>query len=164
MKLHRFNPIRLIIISLLSIVMAACSGSAESIERSLREAEAAVAKGDMVAARSVSEHLLGDENLSELSASQLARLSIVYMQMADSENAEQNTLQAADLYRRAYRANADSAQAVYTSLPGDQLQYITTLENLVSHRDNPVDMSSLDEDHDIDPGENDILSDTTVNL
>ena len=67
MKLNRFNPLRFITISLLSIVMAACSGSAESIERSLREAEAAVTKGDMEAARSVSEHLLGDENFSNFS-------------------------------------------------------------------------------------------------
>lgn len=164
MKLQRLKPLKFITITVLSFILAACSGSAESLERSLREAEAAVAQGDMEAARSVSEHLAGDDNLSQLSASQLARLSIVYMQMADIENSEQNTLKAADLYRRAYKADPDSAGAVYTGLPADQLQYVATLESLENHRNNPVDMSSFADDHDIDPGENDILPDSTESL
>ena len=60
----------------------------------------ATANGDMTAARSVASHIVGNENLSDMPASQLARLSIVYMQLADTDSTDiqSNVSTAAGLY------------------------------------------------------------------
>ena len=125
------------------LAFSACSGSSD-IESQIREAEMATAKGDMTAARSVASHLVGNENLSDMPASQLARLSIVYMQLADTDSTDiqSNVSTAAGLYRRAYETDADSASLYYSTLPPDKLPYARLLSILVVNRDNPYDMAS----------------------
>lgn len=135
-----------LLILLTSVAMWACSGGgATGIEESLRQAEEAVAQGDMQVARSVSDHIIGDENLSQLSAVQLARLSMVYMQLADSDNDGASTATAADLYNRAYKADADSAELFYTGVSPEQMQHVAAMSSLVSNLNHPVDMSDVDE-------------------
>ncbi len=125
------------------LAFSACSGSSD-IESQIREAEMATAKGDMTAARSVASHLVGNENLSDMPASQLARLSIVYMQLADTDSTDiqSNVSTAAGLYRRAYETDADSASLYYSTLPPDKLPYARLLSILVRNIDNPYDMAS----------------------
>ncbi len=125
------------------LAFSACSGSSD-IESQIREAEMATAKGDMTAARSVASHLVGNENLSDMPASQLARLSIVYMQLADTDSTDiqSNVSTAAGLYRRAYETDADSASLYYSTLPHDKLPYARLLSILVGNIDNPYDMAS----------------------
>ncbi|MCM1349295.1 MAG: hypothetical protein NC338_07780 [Firmicutes bacterium] len=129
-------------------LLTACSGSSgSSIADELREAEAAVAVGDMEAARSVAKNLLGNENLSHLPASELGRLSIVYMQIADSIDQENSIAQATDLYRRAFDANADSAALFYNDVTPEMYPYVAMLRTLVGHLDNPYnpEADSIDE-------------------
>ena len=87
---------------------------------------------------------MGNENLSDMPASQLARLSIVYMQLADTDSTDiqSNVSTAAGLYRRAYETNADSAASYYGTLPPDKLPYARLLSILVGNIDNPYDMAS----------------------
>ena len=74
---------------------------------------------------------------------QLARLSMVYVQVADSLDQEGNTNRAADFYDMAYKANSDSAEAYYRSVEPSRLQYVETLANHSANRANPVDISNL---------------------
>lgn len=130
----------------LAAVSSACSGnSAENIEQMLREAESAVAKGDMTAARSVAANLTDDPNMKSLSATQAARLSMVYMQIAETLDKDDNanTDRATDLYDTAFKINADSASAYYSSVEPEMLQYVETLSARSAHRNNPVDMSRI---------------------
>lgn len=101
---------------LLVAAMTACSGTSATEE--LRNAEEALAQGDMTAARSVADKMIAADQLDALTATELARLSMVYMEMAEEE-ADNTALvaTAADLYRRACRENADSAAAYFNSLP-----------------------------------------------
>lgn len=133
-------PIMASAILLLSAAYS-CGNSATDIEQQLQRAEMAVAQGDMTAAHSAAEHLIGNDNLSTLPASQLARLSMVYMQMADSMDQDSNVAIATDLYRRAYEANPDSAAMFYSEVSPEHMQYATMLSTLVSNIDNPYDMS-----------------------
>lgn len=125
------------------LAFGGCAGSSD-IESQIREAEMATANGDMTAARSVASHIVGNENLSDMPASQLARLSIVYMQLADTDSTDiqSNVSTAAGLYRRAYETNADSAASYYSTLPPDKLPYARLLSILVGNIDNPYDMAS----------------------
>lgn len=108
--------ISIVTITALGAAATACSYTPQAAEE-LRNAELAIADGDMTAARSVADRLVGTPSLDDLSARDLARLSMVYMRMAEDEN-DNTTLvaTAADLYRRACRENADSARAYYMSL------------------------------------------------
>lgn len=124
-----------------TILASSCGKTNADIEQQLQRAEMAVAQGDMTAARSVTEHLIGDEDLSKLPASQLARLSMVYMQIADSLDQNSNVAIATDLYRRAYKANPDSAAMYYSGVSPEHMQYATMLSTLVSNIDNPYNMS-----------------------
>lgn len=136
-----------LLILLLSASMWSCTGggSAAGIEESLRQAEEAVTLGDMQVARSVADHMTGDEILSQLSAVQLARLSMVYMQLADNDNDGTSTATAVDLYNRAYKADADSAELFYTGVSPEQMQHVAAMSSLVSNLNHPVDMSDVDE-------------------
>ena len=142
MKLH--IPHTAILATLMALVIS-CSGnrSVESLEESIRQAERAVAKGEMTAAKSVSDKILGEENLSRLSPSQIGRLSMVYMQIADSLDQPANTDTAADLYERAYKINADSAETFYQTIGPERLQYVAALSARSAHRNNPVDMANI---------------------
>lgn len=130
----------------LCAAVASCSGGS-SVADELRTAEAAIAFGDMKAAQNVAASVIGKGNLSELPASQLARLSMVYMQIADSTDRENNIAQAADLYRMAFDANPDSAAAFYSSVDPEQYPYVAMLKTLVGHIDHPYnpEADSIDE-------------------
>lgn len=130
----------------LTAVMTACQfkPTVESIETTLRDAEDAVAIGDMASAESVVAYLTNDPELpARMSSTQLARISMIYMQVADSIDQEGNTNRAADFYDMAYKANADSADAFYRAVEPSRMQYVETLSNHSANRANPVDISSV---------------------
>ncbi len=139
----------LLLSGLILTLPAACgSGSSQSETISnIREAEAAVATGDMEAARSVAVRVMGDDSFNDLPASELARLSLVYMQIADSTERESSISQAADLYRKAFDVNPDSAEAFYADVNPEMYPYVTMLRTLVGHIDHPYnpEADSLDE-------------------
>lgn len=135
-----------IIISL-AITTAACGGnnSAELIESTLRDAEKAVADGDLPTAHSLAVDLTGGESLQKLSATQTARLSMVFMQIAEALDTDNNANsdRATDLYDRAFNLNADSAAMFYMTVEPEHMQYVETLSARSVHRKNPVDISRL---------------------
>ena len=130
-------------------LLTACGGSASgSAIDDIREAEDATALGDMEVAKSVASRVLSSKNLSDMPASQLARLSLVYMQIADSTDRESSIAQATDLYRKAFAENPDSAAAYYADVHPDMYPYVAMLKALVGRIDNPYkpEADSIDED------------------
>lgn len=130
----------------IAAALTGCSGSS-SVADELRQAEDAIAFGDMETAQSVAQKVIGKSNLSDLPASQLARLSMVYMHIADSADRENNVAQAADLCRMAYKVNADSAAAYYSSVDPEQYPYVDMLRTLAGGIDKPYnpEADSIDE-------------------
>lgn len=135
-----------LLIATILVLTASCSFSSGEVVDNLRDAEQAIARGDMKAAQSAGDYILGNENYSGLSASQLARLSMVYMQLADSVDQTSNIRKAADLYDRAQSLNADSAAEVYNNLPPDQLQYYAAMAEYSANRQSPVSLDSVPEE------------------
>lgn len=125
-----------------SLALTACGGHTDADE-TIRAAEMAIARGDMTAASSVAQQLTDSVNLSGLTARQLGRLSIVYMQLADSMDNANNVARATDAYRRAYSQQPDSAAIFYSSLPSETAQYSMMLSAIVGNQDHPFDMSEL---------------------
>ncbi|MDE6382948.1 MAG: hypothetical protein K2K79_01200 [Paramuribaculum sp.] len=135
-----------LLIATILLLTASCGLTSGEVVDNLRDAEQAIARGDMKAAQSAGDYILGDENFSGLSASQLARLSMVYMQLADSVDQTSNIRKAADLYDRAQSLDADSAAEVYNNLPPDQLQYYAAMSEYSASRKSPVSLDSLPEE------------------
>lgn len=130
-------------------ILASCGRGDAQASDAIREAEAATALGDMETARSVAMRIT-DENLSQLSAGELARLSLVYMQIADSTDRENSIASATDLYRRAFEADPDSAQAYYSDLGPDYYPYVALLKTLTGKIDNPYNPLADSIDHETD--------------
>lgn len=125
------NLLITLIIAIASLAAISCTGERRASD-DLREAEMAIADGDMTVARSVADRLLGSVDPDSLSARELARLSIVYMHMAEEEN-DNTTLvaTAADLYRQACRENPDSAAEYYNSLDPAEEALASRLHHIV---------------------------------
>ncbi|MCM1029520.1 MAG: hypothetical protein NC342_08765 [Pseudoflavonifractor sp.] len=122
------------IMALLGLCLTACDGG--NTASRLRDVEACLAQGDMRAAHSVADKLLGPDQLETLSATELARLSIAYMHMADQEEDNSALMAtAADLFRRAMAANPDSAQAYYSSLNSENEALASQLYHIVAATD-----------------------------
>lgn len=136
--MKRLFPLAL---TLLASVMTACSGNTD-VDETLRTAEMAIARGDMTAATSVARTLTDSTSLSKLSPRQLGRLSIIYMQLADSVDNVENVAIATDAYRRAFNADSDSADEYYSSLNSDKLPYSMMLQALTGSQDNPADLDA----------------------
>lgn len=126
----------------------ACSGttSSESIETELRKAERALADGDMTVAMAVAAHLSDDPRLHSMSTRQLGRLSMLYIQLADSIEPENNVDRAADIYDIALQNDPDSTRIFFQSVDPAQLQYAETIAARSATRKNPLDMSRLNAD------------------
>lgn len=120
---------------LLVAFLTSCGSSTASAEDEIRRAEMALAEGDMTTAHSVADKLSSGENLSGLSAKQLARLSMVYMQLADSEGNSDLAANGADCYRRACKISTDSVEEFCRNLPPENAQTAALLQHLVSTAD-----------------------------
>lgn len=138
----------------LMLFAASCGGSSlssESIEQSIRDAEAAVIAGDMTAAQSAASFFTSDSlSYKNMSATQMARLSMVYMMLADSLDQESNTNHAADLYDMAFKTDSDSAKIFYQGVNQEQMQYVETLSNHSANRANPIDIANLPDESEAD--------------
>lgn len=132
---------KILYLSLFLVTLLCSCSSGASVEDDLRAAEMAIANGDMVSAESATRHIVGSKNFSGLTSKQLARLSMVYIQMADSLDREDNMGQAANYYRRAYETNSDSASEFYSTLPPDHMPYAMILRALTQ----PCDTSVVDD-------------------
>ena len=133
-------------ITFTAILTTSCSQPArDDIENNLRDAEMQIAQGDMTAAQSAADYILGNQPLDKLTPRQLGRLSLIYMQISDSTDSEDPVSHAADCYRAAYAANPDSADMFYSNVPTEHTARATLLSSIVHSNDIPTDSLHLDD-------------------
>lgn len=124
-------------ILLAGILLWACGGES-SVDKSLSEAETAIMENNFATASKMAEGIstsAGEPGY--VTARQAARLSIIYMQLADHENEDTNTAIAVNYCREALEVNTDSAEAYYASVPSDQTAYVSALMAIVQNINNP---------------------------
>ena len=133
-------------ITFTAILTTSCSQpTRDDIENNLRDAEMQIAQGDMTAAQSAADYILGNQPLDKLTPRQLGRLSLIYMQISDSTDSEDPVSHAADCYRAAYTANPDSADMFYSNVPTEHTARATLLSSIVHSNDIPTDSLHLDD-------------------
>ena len=144
MKLSRL--IRLLPAAVI-LVLASCSGGGSVSER-VADAEMAYAAEDVALTRRIVDDIVSDPTAKgSITATELARRSILYMQLNDRTDDHEAVDLAADCYREAYRANPDSAACFYTHLSSDDQKYVMVLASIVHSMDNPKSLDDITEDH-----------------
>lgn len=138
--------IRISIILASLVLTASCNGS-HSISEDVATAELALASDDVSATREICDKLVGASSKDNVSATEWARLSLLYMQLNDRTDDPEVVGLAAKCYREAFTVNADSARMFYQNLPVEDDKYVMTLSSIVHSLDNPTDIPA---DHDLD--------------
>ncbi|MCH5327003.1 MAG: hypothetical protein J1E29_07365 [Duncaniella sp.] len=136
MKLHTL----LISASIATLtLMASCASGGESLSDKVATAELVMSAEDVVSARRICDDILSDTvTKGTATATELARLSILYMQINERTDDNEAVELAAGCYRDAFQVNADSARWFYDNLPVDQLKYAMMLSSIVHSVDNPT--------------------------
>ena len=140
----------LIGLALSGTVMLGACGESESVADQISSAELALANENVSATRELCGDILEQKDRAGMEATQMARLSILYMQLNERTDDPNDVEYAVQCFRDAYKINSDSAKAYYSSLPYDQEKYAMTLSTIVHTRDNPKD---IPDEHDCDPTE-----------
>lgn len=113
---------------LLLVCAASCS---QSVNEDISTAELAMNDSQFDLATQICDGIVSDHSLETLDASQLVRLSILYMRLDEKVETGDNATKAANCYRAAYEVNADSAAYYFSSLPTTDLSLVQTLNQLV---------------------------------
>lgn len=128
-----------------------CGGS-DSIAERISAAELSLANENVDATRQLCGEIIGQKDRQSVEAKQMARLSILYMQLNERTDDPEDVEYAVQCFREAFKINADSAKAYYSSLPVEQDKYAMTLATIVHTLDNPREIPA---DHDCDPATTD---------
>lgn len=129
---------------LLMAALGSC-GHTDSISDDVATAEMALAGEDVATTRHICDKLVGHKDSNGIEATEMARLSILYMELNERTDDPETVELAAQCYRDAFKLNADSARHYYTNLPIELDKYAMTLATLVQSLDNPREIPA---DHD----------------
>lgn len=140
--MHRL--IYIIILSAVAII-SGCNRT-DSSANQVAMAELAMADDDVSATRQICDGIMNDSIAkSGIAATEMARLSILYMQLYERTDDHEAVDLAAECYRESFLINSDSARLFFESLPPDHIKYVMALSSIVSSIDNPYPLDSLGE-------------------
>lgn len=134
----------ILIVSSILLTIGASSCRHGDIAEQVSAAEMAFASQDVAQTRRICDDIVGKTpHDGSIAATELARLSLLYMQLYDRTDDSDALEQATRCYREAYKTNADSAAYYYSNLPVELDKYAISLSTLVNSIDNPADISDL---------------------
>lgn len=133
-------------------MLPACGSSAPA--DTISEAEAAISSGDYRSARSV-EHLVSDTTI-DLSPSELCRISLIYMHLAENNKThyDEDVAVAAQCYLKALQLNRDSVESFTQTMSVSELPAMNTLNELAAAITSPVNLSDSIANDDYTPHTN----------
>lgn len=127
------NLIKFIYVISLSVaaVLASCSGS--SAASLAQEAQEALDSGDAAQAHALCDKAMTAADAKQLSASQLAQISLIYMKIADNDIHDDGETVglAVNAYERAMEVSPDSALLYYSSVDYNDTRHVKTLLSVV---------------------------------
>jgi len=137
-KLMRHSCISIFIIAF-TLFLSGCGS--ESNEDNFAEAKAAFDVKDYQRVQIICDHIATDTTENLLSCSELCRLSLLYMGLAEAcpDSAAINVASAADILRKAYEISADSVADYFVSLPAEEVPNIQLVLNITGSMNLPPD-------------------------
>lgn len=116
-----------------AVGIAACSVS-DTFDDGLAEARSAIDNNDLATAQKICDGLYSHIDNDDLSARQLGTLSILMMELSNSNETDKqadNVAAATNCYLAAFTQNADSAEAFYASRSSTDPVQVATLYQIV---------------------------------
>lgn len=151
------DTFRLILLCAAITMLAACHGEAVSAEECLDDASVSLAEGNCQQAQTTCHHLLTlvtENDTAHISATQAARLGILFMKLSEHQKEDENVADAMVCLRYAYRMSDDSLRGFWTSLLPEDERHFVLLRRIGMSIDNPVDLSERDMPEDYSREEN----------
>lgn len=134
------EKMRYILFTAIILMLQGCNNA--PVAERIASAEIAYASEDVASARKICDEIAGEHRADgEITAVELGRMSILYMQLYDRTDDDDALELAERCYREAFAADADSARYFYSHLPVEQDKYAMSLATLVHSIDNPGDIS-----------------------
>lgn len=137
----------------LALSLAACGHTTtDDISRSLDAVDAYISDRDYSDALRSANRIF-ESDTAKMSASQLGRLAIAYMEVSDGIDDQSLVVRAGECYRQALAEGPDSVASFAAALSPDRLNYLTSLDEIVRRMDGPRDIpadepiDSIDEPH-----------------
>ena len=129
----KFTGIIATVILVLASLFSSCTG--QSAHEKISAAEVALQAADYETAQVIASGLCNNDSIQRLGCNNLCRLSIIFMQLSERQNEEENVASATNCYHYALLLNADSAQAFYSALPIDEVRFVSVLNELNKYYD-----------------------------
>ena len=114
----------------LAFALLFTSCKSDSISDKITAAETAFQTEDYSAAQSLAAEITATDSLQLLGCNNLCRLSILFMQLSEVQNEEENVASATSCYRNALLLNPDSALSFYNSIPLENEGFVTVISEL----------------------------------
>ena len=143
-----------IIIILSILILSACSSKNESY--SILEAEKYIAINEYKSAQTICDEIIKSNELNNISATTLCRLSMAYMKLSEQSNENENIAIATKCYQTATKLYPDSASLFFSELVIDDIQYAEMLRTLSDAIDAPQEI------RDSEPTDSCCLTDTIL--
>lgn len=151
--------VRIIISGLVCVMSLTACNDKQRINERIATAETVMSEQDLESSRKICDEILGASNDNGISATEYARLSILYMQFYENSDDSDALEQAVSCYHNAVILNPDSAKSVYDRLPADLHKYAFALSLIVSGLDNPEKIS-IDHDRYVSPDSVGVINDS----
>jgi len=119
------------LIAIVAGAMALASCGSPDTDRNISLAEEAMESGEYARAREFCDNLALGPDSATMSVSQLGRMSIIYMQLADNADEDENMAMAVRCFNMARRLDADSIEIFYHGLGAEHMRHAMTLMSLM---------------------------------
>ena len=128
----------------LTIITACSTGqSRPSFAERLAEADSALSEGDCARAQTLADELLRSamgHDSTTIDDTQAASLGILFMELAERQNEDENVADATQCIRRALRLSDDSLKSFFASLPLEDTPRYVLLRRIGISIDNPMEL------------------------
>lgn len=116
---------------LAALTIAACSAerTPAAIDESIAEIHTSIAQHENARAKKLCDEIAALPQGS-VSAGQYASLSLLYMQLSECDDMDDNTARAFQCFRNAFKADPDSANAYFNSVVGEDARFVQMLQTL----------------------------------
>lgn len=130
------KSVTLLLCNTLSLIIGCCilSGCSHTSSSALaQQAEKALNSGDAARARELCDEAMTAEDTDQLSATQLAQLSLIYMKIADKDDHDDGETVglAVNAYERAMDTSPDSALLYYSSVNYNDTRHVKMLLSVI---------------------------------
>ncbi len=136
------------LVSFVFLLMAvSCGVDKGTVDERLADASEAMALKDYGYAQTVCDNLaayISAEDTVAMDERQAGALALLFMELSDHRNEDENVAVAAQCLQYAYKVSADSLRSFSAALPLEEQRHFELLRRITVSIDNPVDLSEED--------------------